>query len=128
MRETVLLFNFSDTEKRNKVARALFPLKIKIKEIEKKDYLQPIGYLAGSKEIPPVEEIYEGEELGGEMLVMAGISGARMDMVLRSLRKSGAGTIPYKAIITPTNQYWNSLQLFAEIKEEHEKMHQKADL
>lgn len=123
MRETILLFHFTDTEKRNKVARALFPLKIKIKEVEKKDYLQPIGFLAGSKDIPSVEEEYDGEELAGEMLVMAGISGARMDMVLRAIRKSGVGSIPYKAAMTPTNQYWNPVQLFREIKEEHEKMH-----
>ena len=61
------------------------------------------------------------------MLVMAGISGARMDMVLRALRKSGVGPIPYKAAMTPTNQYWNPLQLFKEIKEEHEKMHGKEE-
>lgn len=127
MKETILLFHFTDREKRNKVAGALFPLKIKIKEVEKKDYLQPIGFLAGSKDIPPVEEEYEGEELGGEMLVMAGISGPRMDLVLRALRKSGAGSIPYKAAMTPTNQYWNPVQLFTEIKEEHEKMHGKEE-
>lgn len=127
MRETILLFHFTDTEKRNKVTRALFPLKIKIKEVEKKDYLQPIGFLAGSKDISSVEEEYDGEELEGEMLVMAGISGSRMDMVLRAIRKSGVGSIPYKAAMTPTNQYWNPVQLFREIKEEHEKMHGKEE-
>lgn len=127
MRETILLFHFTDREKRNKVVSALFPLKLKIKEVEKKDYLQPIGFLAGSRDISPVEEEYDGEELEGEMLVMAGISGARMDMVLRALRKSGVGPIPYKAAMTPTNQYWNPLQLFKEIKEEHEKMHGKEE-
>ena len=127
MKETVLLFHFSDREKRNKVARALFPLKLKIKEVEKKDYLQSIGYLAGSKEISAVEAEYDGEELDGEMLVMAGISSARMDMVLKALRKSGVGSIPYKASMTPTNQYWNPLQLFQKIKEEHEKMHNQEE-
>lgn len=127
MRETILLFHFTDRQKRNKVVSALVPLKLKIKEIEKKDYLQPIGFLAGSKDISPVEEEYDGDELEGEMLLMAGISGARMDMVLRALRKSGVGPIPYKAAMTPTNQHWNPVQLFAEIKEEHEKMHQKEE-
>ncbi len=123
MKETILLFHFSDREKRNKVARALFPLKLKIKEVEKKDYLQPIGYLAGNKEIASVGEEYSGEELEGEMLVMAGLSSVRIDMVLKAIRKSGAGSIPYKASLTPTNQYWNAVQLFQEIQEEHEKMH-----
>lgn len=127
MRETILLFHFTDKEKRNKVVSALFPLKLKIKEIEKKDYLQPIGFLAGSKDVLPVEEEYDGSELEGEMLVMAGISGAGIDMVLRALRRSGVGPIPYKATMTPTNQHWNAVRLFAEIKEEHEKMHQKEE-
>lgn len=127
MRETVLLFNFTDREKRNKVTRTLFPLKLKIKEIEKKDYLQPIGYLAGNKEISPFEGEYEGEELEGEMLVMAGLTSDRIDMVLKALRRSGAGSIPYKASMTPTNQHWNPVQLFKEIKEEHEKMHGKGE-
>ena len=35
MRETILLFHFTDREKRNKVVSALFPLKLKIKEVEK---------------------------------------------------------------------------------------------
>lgn len=127
MRETVLLFNFSDREKRNKVTRALFPLKLKIKEIEKKDYLQPIGYLAGNKEILPTDGEYDGEELEGEMLVMAGLTSARIDMVLKALRRSGAGSIPYKASMTPTNQNWNPVQLFEEIRKEHEKMHGKEE-
>lgn len=127
MREMILLFHFSDREKRNKITRALLPLKLKIKEVEKKDYLQPIGYLAGNPDIAPAEEEYNGSELEGEMLVMAGISSSKMDMVLRTLRKSGAGMISYKASLTPTNQYWNALQLFQEIKAEHEKMHQREE-
>ena len=94
MRETILLFHFTDREKRNKIAGVLFPLKLKIKEVEKQDYLQPLGFMAGNKDIPPVEEEYEGEELEAEMLVMAGISGPRMDMVLKAIRKSGAGSSP----------------------------------
>lgn len=125
MREVILLFNFTDREKRNKVTRALFPLRMKIKEIEKKDYLNPIGYLAGNKEQSRVEEVYTGEELEGEMLVMAGLSSVRMDQVLKALRKSGAGSIPYKASLTPTNQHWNVVKLFEEIKEEHERMHKE---
>lgn len=125
MREVILLFNFKDREKRNKVTRALFPLRIKIKEIEKKDYLNPMGYLAGNKELAGVEEVYTGEELEGEMLVMAGLSSVRMDQVLKALRKSGAGSIPYKASLTPINQHWNVVKLFEEIKEEHERMHKE---
>lgn len=124
MRETILLFHFSDRDRRNRLTRALFPLRMKIREIAPEDYLQPIGYLAGNKEILPKEEVYTGEDLEGEMLVMAGLSSARVDMVLRAIRKSGIGMIPYKAVLTPSNQNWNTLELFTELKSEHEKMHE----
>lgn len=125
MRETILLFHFSDRDKRNRIARALLPLKIKIKEIEKADYLKPVGYLAGNKEIEAAQETYDGPELEGELMLLAGIGGSRMDAVLKAVRR--AAPVPYKAVLTPTNQYWNVLELFKEIKEEHEMMHKKGE-
>lgn len=122
MKETILLFHFSDKEKRKKITRALLPLRMKIREIERRDYLQSIGYLAGNKEIVPREEVYEGEELEGEMLLMAGLSNLQVDKVLKAIRKAGIGTIPYKAVLTSSNQEWNVLKLFKEIKAEHEQM------
>lgn len=125
MRETVLLFHFSDRDKRNRIARALLPLKVRIKEIEKADYLNPVGFLAGNKEIEAAQDIYDGPELEGEMMVLAGILGNRMDGVLKAVRK--AGSVPYKAVLTSANQYWNVLELFQEIRKEHELMHKKEE-
>ncbi|EOS25616.1 hypothetical protein C806_01743 [Lachnospiraceae bacterium 3-1] len=122
MRETILLFHFSDKDRKNRLTRALLPLRMKIREVVKEDYLQPVGYLAGKKEISPLEESYQGEELEGEMILMAGLSGGQVDMVLKAIRKSGVGPIPYKAVLTASNQEWNVLKLFQEIKAEHEQM------
>ncbi len=122
MRETILLFHFSDKDRKNRLNRALLPLRMKIREVAKEDYLQPVGYLAGKKEISPLKESYQGEELEGEMILMAGLSGGQVDMVLKAIRKSGVGPIPYKAVLTASNQEWNVLKLFQEIKAEHEQM------
>ncbi|MCI8483197.1 MAG: DUF3783 domain-containing protein [Lachnospiraceae bacterium] len=122
MKATVLLFHFSERDRRNRLTRALLPLHMKIKEIPKEHYLQPVGWLAGEKEVQPVEEIYRGDELAGEMLLMAGLSGGQVDQVLKAIRKSGIGPIPYKAVLTEGNKNWNVLQLFEEIKAEHEQM------
>lgn len=122
MRPVILLFHFSDKDRRNKLSRALLPLRMRIREVAQEDYLQPIGYLAGNKEISPVEEIYQGEELEGEMILMAGLADAQVDMVLKAIRKSGIGPVPYKAVLTPANQSWNVRKLFEEIKSEHEQM------
>ena len=125
MRETILLFHFSDKDRRNKLTRALLPLGMKIREEAREDYLQPAGYLAGNKEILPVDETYTGEELAGEMILMAGLSNSRVDGVLKAIRKSGIGPVPYKAVLTPANQEWNVIKLFQEIKSEHEQMEKR---
>jgi len=119
MKTSVLLFNFTDKERVQAITRALLPLGIRIIKVKKEDYLQPLGYLAGVKEIAPTEEIYEGEDLKEEMLLMAGIVGPMVDQVLMALRKSGIGRINYKAVLTLTNQYWNAIQLYGELIKEH---------
>ena len=122
MKATILLFHFSDKDRRNKLTRALLPLRMKIREVSREDYLQPVGYLAGKKDIPPLDETYDGEELEGEMLLMAGLVGPQVYQVLKAVRKSGIGPVPYKAVLTSANQSWNALKLFQEIKSEHEQM------
>ena len=56
------------------------------------------------------------------MLLMAGLLGPQVDQVLKAVRKSGIGPVPYKAVLTSANQSWNALKLFQEIKSEHEQM------
>lgn len=132
MREMILLFQFEDRARKNKLLGALLPLRLKIKEIPQEDYGKPIGYLAGVKEFVEDERDFSGgtqlsqeevlqEKLSGEMLVMAGLNGDRVDQVLRALHKAGL-SIPYKAVLTPSNQSWDAWELFAEVKKEHEAM------
>ncbi len=133
MRETILLFGFSK-ERQSKLMRALLPLKMRIKRIEQDQLGQPLGVLAGQQ---PAEEKQSsekgaeekqsqgkaaegcGQALGDEMLVMAGLTSARVDAVLAALRKGKAGPIPYKAVLTETNQQWNAWELLEELKQEH---------
>ena len=61
------------------------------------------------------------------MMLMAGLSNTQVDLVLKAIRKSGAGPIPYKAVLTASNQEWNARKLFAEIKAEHEQMQKKSE-
>ncbi len=147
MRETILLFHFTDKDRRNKLMRALLPLRIKVREIPPEEYGKQMGYLAGLKEFvqqqdkdsaeelqtegqPHMENIPRqnpSEEFPGEMMVMAGLEGGRIDQVLRAVRKSGI-SVPYKAVLTAANRTWNAWELFAEIKKEHETMSGKDTL
>lgn len=124
MKETILLYHFTDEERLGKVKRALLPMGIRLKAVKREEYLQPLGCLAGVKEIEPTEGVYDGEDFEQEMMVMAGLSSQRVDAVILALRKSGAGRVDYKAVLTPTNQFWDSVKLYGEIRQEHEAMSQ----
>ena len=122
MRETVLVYNFKDAERLMKIRQALMPLGFRLKAVAKEDYLKPVGFLAGLKDIEDNGMVYEGEEFEDEMLLMAGFTSARIDTLILALRKKGAGRINYKAVLTETNKNWDSVSLFKEIKREHEYM------
>ncbi len=124
MRETVLLINFQDEKQLRDLKMILFTLKIRMKLVEKKDYLQQLGYLAGIKEMEAVETIYKGEDLEKEMMVFAGIPNQKLDQILFMMRKNGMKRVDYKAILTETNKSWTVPMLYEEISKEHEQMHQ----
>lgn len=73
MKETVLLYGFKDQERLKKVKRALLPLGLRMRTVGPEEYFQPVGYLAGVKEVPPAENDRPGTEFDCEMMVMAGL-------------------------------------------------------
>ena len=133
MKETILLINFNDTVRRNQVKRALMPLRLRLKSVGPDQYDLPVGVLAGEKQNDPQKESSPAEDrkvdleedrkedLTDELFVMAGLSSGRVDAVLAALRKAGI-CIPYKAVMTATNQDWDVRRLYREICSEHEAM------
>ena len=120
MKKTVLLFNF-DENRLPLVKRAVMPLKTGIKVVEKKDFNQVLGYLAGIQGFQAIEgEVTATFE--DEMLIMAGFTRNDVDELLRSLRKHNV-RIDLKAIMTPTNSLWNCVQIHDAVKADHEEMH-----
>lgn len=122
MKETILLFHIPDKQTLLKIEMALFPLRVRMKHVKQEDYHQPLGVLAGIKDAVPAEGTYRGGELPDTMIVFAFFEDKRLDQALAALRKSGAGPLPYKAILTPTNQFWTAHECFEEIRQEHEAM------
>ena len=123
MKETILLFNPPEKEKLLKIEMALFPLHVRLKKISPEQYNQPLGVLAGIKDMTPVEGVYSGGELPGTLFVFCFLEGNRLDQALAALRRCGAGPFPYKAVLTPTNSRWTAPDSFEEIRREHEAMH-----
>ena len=123
MKETILLFNPPERETLLKIEMALFPLRVRLKKVSPEQYNQPLGVLAGIKDMPPAEGAYIGGELPGTLFVFCFLEGNRLDQALAALRRCGAGPFPYKAVLTPTNSRWTAPDCFEEIRREHEAMH-----
>ncbi len=124
MREIALFYNFSEDRLR-KAKFALMPLKITVKSVDKEDFNQPVGYLAGIKDIAPAAEKFSGEGFNEEMLVMHNFTGKSMELMIKALVKHGVGRIPLKAVVTPTNKIWDSVTLYKVVKADHDEMTKK---
>lgn len=120
-----LLYNFAGTQKGRKIKFVLIRMGIRIKNIEKKDYLQPAGALAGVPGILADQPEYEKEGFTEEMLVMYNFTEKQLDEMLLRFRKEKIPKIDLKAVITQTNCNWNSLKLFEEIKKERQQMEER---
>lgn len=121
MNEIALFYNFSE-ERMRKAKFALLPLKIRTKAVSKSEYNHSLGYLAGIKEIEPAETEFDGNGFDEEMIVMHNFTSKTVDDLIRALNKCGVGRVPLKAVITPTNKDWNSVQLYNAVKADFNEM------
>ena len=122
MRETVLLINFQDKSRLREMQLLLMSAKIRIRLVKTEEYLQPIGVLAGMKDMESVDEVYTGQGLEKEMVVFADLTDEHLNQVLYLMRKSRGGPVDYKAILTETNKDWTIPELYEELVQEHEAM------
>ena len=90
-----------------------------------KDFIQPIGYLAGIKGVEPAAEKFDGDGFDEEMIVMHNFTNKTIDSLIKALNKCGVGRVPLKAVITPTSKDWDSLTLIKALKADHEEMLKK---
>lgn len=127
MTEKVLLYHFKGTDEAKRLQPVLLRMGIRVKMVEPEEYGVPLGILAGIKDFQPEEggktEPEAGEEdFPEQMMVMCGLAGNRVDELLNRMKKGGVPRIALKAMLTPTNQFWNSRELYHELKMEHEAM------
>ena len=52
MKETILLYHIADQDRLHAIQRALLPLGMRIRMVQKEEYLQPVGFLADGKMVP----------------------------------------------------------------------------
>lgn len=118
----VLLYNLDGSERGRKIKFILIRMGVRIKNVKKEDYLKPIGALAGITGVESNDRSYDGPGFSEEMLVMKGFSSRQIDDMILRFRKEKLEKIELKAVLTDTNQTWDSITLFKNLRDEHEQM------
>ena len=112
---TVLLYNCSGPEF-SKLRQIFAMLRLRMRAVNPDQYHLTLAELAEGKGETgePQEPIQEA------MLVFCGLGDAFPNQVLQVIRVAKLPPIPLKAVLTPTNREWNTLQLREELLRERE--------
>ena len=122
MAQTILAFGLNK-EKLMTVRQTARKNKVQIKEISRKDYSQKLGALAGIQGFSKEKGTYTGPEFPLEMIIFSGMDSNQVDTFLADYKKTGAPSVPLKAILTPHNIFWTAEALFQELWKEHLHFH-----
>lgn len=113
----LLLYNLEGT-KGNAWRAAAMRLKIRIRTVSRQEYALPLAeLLAKAAKEPAAGPVMT---IPDEMLVMAHFPPGLMDVFLLTARRMGAAPVALKAVLTPTNARWNSLELYRELSAERD--------
>ncbi|MGI6183952.1 MAG: DUF3783 domain-containing protein [Candidatus Fimadaptatus sp.] len=114
----ILAFNIQP-EKLGKLRMLCARVKARLRPVSAEEYSLTLSdIIAGSAPAPdaaPVDESFDEE-----MLVMAGISGAQLNLFLQDFKRFGIAPIALKAMLTATNSGWTPVQLHSELSAERE--------
>jgi hypothetical protein len=101
-------------------------LGIRVREVGRDEYALPIGALAGIPVARPSSaEAPASPPFDDEMLVMCHMMTNELDAFLRAMREAGMPRIDLKAVLTPINVLWNSIDLHSELAREHASMQRR---
>lgn len=120
----VLLFQVKK-EKREQIKSLCKELDIEVVVVDYRQYGESLGVIAGIQGIPHSGEVYRGMEFPMEMMVFSGMQSEFLDIFLQKYRESHIEPIGLKAILTPTNVFWNAAQLYQELLKEHMSFNRK---
>ena len=110
---TILMYNCSGPEF-SKLRQIFAMLRLRMRPVGPDRYHVPLEELVQGKGEPAEA----GEPLPEAMLVFCGMGQALLNQVLEVIRVAKLPPIPLKAVLTDTNQDWNTHQLYEELLKE----------
>ena len=114
---SIICFNF-ESEKFLGLSKICNNLGIRVREIPKEEYSKTVGELMGFQ--VENESNQRNCDFPEEMMVVYNL-GTNLDKLLRKMREREID-VPYKAMLTGTNQSWIPKDLVLELIEEHKQM------
>ena len=91
-------------------------LSVPVRPVAPQEAEKPLASLGEAAPAPGLMRM----PFAGEMLLMAYFPDPLIDRLLAGMKAKGM-VVPRKAVLTPTNAGWNSVQLFAELSLEAER-------
>ena len=110
----VLLYNL-DNPKGAKIRRMALPLGLRTRLVAPGQYGLTLAALTEGEE---PESPWAGEGFEEEMLLLVNCPGPLLDRFLQGFRRNKIPPVALKAVLTPTNRAWTSLQLREELAKE----------
>ena len=120
MQPPVLLCYNLANDKAAKIRLLAMKLQIRIRTVTPEEYAKPLEMLCGyvdAAESLPVQQVFTDE-----MLVLANFPQPTLIAFLNGFRQGKIPTVSLKAILTDTNQHWDSVTLHKELVLEHQAM------
>ena len=116
---SILLYNLNG-DKGRRLRLLAMRLRVRLQEVSPAEYGETLAALTGRAERTgaPCDAPFDDE-----MLVFVDFDNGLLNRFLNETRKAKIPPVALKAVLTPTNMQWNSLQLHEEIGKEHAAMH-----
>ncbi len=114
----ILLFGVK-TEKTEAIRRIAQKIGADVTVVNRRDYGQKIGTLAGISGFHKDGKVYMGPDFAMEMLVFSGMLPTQVDTFLAEYKATGLQPVALKAIVTPHNVSWTADALSRELMKEH---------
>lgn len=116
----VLLYNLNN-EKGGKIRRMCLPLGLRTRLVEPAEYGLTLSQLVEGQ---TPETPWAGECFSEELLLLVNCPGPLLDRFLQGFRRNKIPPVGLKAVLTPTNSGWTSLELREELAREREAIRQ----
>ena len=116
----VLLYNLNN-EKGGKIRRMCLPLGLRSRLVEPAEYGLTMSQLVEGQ---TPETPWAGECFSDELLLLVNCPGPLLDRFLQGFRRNKIPPVGLKAVLTPTNSGWTSLELREELAREREAIRQ----